>query len=387
MKRIFFVTRGYPTKDNSSFAFVQPLIHKIADEGIECVVIAPQPVFKKNPLRPYRWFDFTAKENKITIIQPKYIPFGPLWFARVKLTTYSRERAALRALNALKEKPDVVYAHFWDCAFIASAYTSQKRVPLIAVSGESVIKLDRFFSQKQIDKRKKSVNGLICVSTKNYKESLAWGLIGGDNSVLISSNAIDTSLFCRGDKAKAREMIGANEKDFVVSYVGGFSERKGVNRLIQSAKKHREVKLVLIGYGGELHDSDQILVAKRVAHEEVAAYLNASDAYCLPTQAEGCCNSIVEAMACGLPIISSRAEFNEDILDETVAILIDPNNIQDIENAIEKLKTNDKMRTEMANNAYTKAKNMTIEQRSREILAYIESVIVDYQGQNIQKTE
>lgn len=380
MKKLYFVTRGYPTKDNSSFAFIQPLVHKIADEGIECVVIAPQPLLKKNRLRPYKWYDSTPKDNVITIIQPRYIPFGSLKFAGVKLTALSRERALLRAMNALPDKPDAVYAHFWDCALMACCYTSKMNVPLIVVSGESAIKLEHYFSNRQIAKRKMLIDGTICVSTKNYNESVALGLIDKTERVLISPNAIDTSLFYRCDKQKAKEKVRAGENDFVISYVGRFSERKGVNRLIQAAKRFDDVKLVLIGYSGQLDESDQILVAKRVPHEEVVDYLNASDVYCLPTQAEGCCNSIVEAMACGLPVISSDAEFNKDILDEDVAILVDPNNIGEIENAISKFKDNDEMRNTMANNAYNKAKNMTIENRVRDILNYIEDVIAGYRA-------
>lgn len=380
MKKIYFVTRGYPTKDNSSFAFIQPLVQKIADEGIECVVIAPQPLLKKNRLRPYKWHDSTQKGNVITIVQPRYIPFGKLRLAGIKLTALSRERALLRAMNALQDKPDAVYAHFWDCALMASSYTSKVNVPLVAVSGESAIKLEHYFSKRQIAKRKEFINGTIFVSTKNYNESLALGLIDKTDRVLISPNAIDTSLFYRCDKVKAKEKIGAGENDFVISYVGRFSERKGVNRLIRAAKRFDDVKLVLIGYGGEIDESDQILVAKRVAHEEVVDYLNASDVYCLPTQAEGCCNSIVEAMACALPVISSDAEFNADILDESVAILVDPNNIDEIGNAILKLKADDGKRNVMADNAYNKAKDMTIENRVRNILNYIENAIADYKA-------
>lgn len=378
MKTLYFVTRGYPTKDNSSFAFIQPLIHKIADEGIACVVVAPQPVFKTRKLRPYRWQDTTAKGNKITIIQPRYLPFWRLRLFGVKITTLSRERAAVRALNSLKEKPDAVYAHFWDCALIASTYTAKQQVPLIAVSGESVIKPECYFSKWQIKKRKRLVDSVICVSTKNYNESKKLGLIDHSDSVLISPNAIDIGCFYKRDKAVVRQALGIGENDFVISYVGQYSERKGVNRLIAAAKKCPDVKLILIGHGGKLNESDQILVAKRVAHEEVEIYLNASDVFCLPTQAEGCCNSIIEAMACGLPVISSDAEFNQDILDDTTAILIDPNDIDAIADAIMALKNNGDLRATMGDAAYAKAQNMTIEGRVQTILRFVNDTIATY---------
>ena len=168
-------------------------------------------------------------------------------------------------------------------------------------------------------------------------------MLNNATKVLVSPNAIDTDLFFQQDRREAKRKLGLSEEDYVISYVGRFSERKGVNRLIEAAKSVSKAKLVLIGYGGELIKSDQICVSKRVPHEEVVNYMNASDVYCLPTLAEGCCNSIVEAMACGLPIISSDLEFNDDILDEENSVRIDPSNVEDITKALKTLRDNENL--------------------------------------------
>ncbi len=63
-------------------------------------------------------------------------------------------------------------------------------------------------------------------------------------------------------------------------------------------------------------------------------YICASDVFVLPTTAEGCCNAIIEAMGCGLPIVSSDRAFNYDILNEENSILVDPESVDEIDNAI-----------------------------------------------------
>ena len=79
--------------------------------------------------------------------------------------------------------------------------------------------------------------------------------------------------------------------------------------------------------------------------------MNAADVFVLPTLAEGCCNAILEAMACGLPIISSNLPFNWDILNDKNSILIDPNNINQIADAIQRLRDSPKLRSEMSEEA------------------------------------
>jgi len=107
----------------------------------------------------------------------------------------------------------------------------------------------------------------------------------------------------------------------------------------------------------------------------VAAYLNAADFFVLPTLAEGCCNAIVEAMACGLPIISSNRDFNEGILDDQCAILLDPLDISAIRDAIITLSNDSTLRKKMSEAALRKAQFLDITQRAQRILSFMEDQI------------
>lgn len=70
--------------------------------------------------------------------------------------------------------------------------------------------------------------------------------------------------------------------------------------------------------------------------------------FCLPTLNEGCSNAIVEAIACGLPIISSNLPFNDDILDSSNALLVNPESVDDIASAIKQLMDNSDLKTKVS---------------------------------------
>lgn len=106
--------------------------------------------------------------------------------------------------------------------------------------------------------------------------------------------------------------------------------------------------------------------------EYVALYLYAADVFVLTTLHEGCCNAIVEAMACGLPVISSNLPFNWDVLNERNSIMIDPNDIEEIKKAIVLLRDDETKRKTMAGEALRMAQELSIDVRAQRILEFVE---------------
>ena len=365
---ILIITPGYPDSYNVHYPFVKQLVDEFARQGHTCCVLAPYSVTKNK-----RFYPLIEKDGPVTVYRPNYLSFSNLRIGKMNLSGVLRGKALKRAEKKLSQKPDVVYCHFWECAVEAYPYACKNGIPLFVASGESSIAT--LINPKAISQAIRDyITGVICVSTKNQDESIALGLTTADKC-MVSPNSVNSNLFKKLNKAECRKKLGISEEKFVVSFVGAFINRKGSKRVSDaiSSLKGEPVYSLFVGKGDQDPDCQNILFKGRLPHEEIPVYLNASDAFVLPTLAEGCCNAIVEAMSCGLPIISSNLPFNRDVLDESNSIMIDPNDVGAISGAIARLRDDKALRERMAAASLEKTKSLTIDRRAKDILAFIQS--------------
>ncbi len=383
--KILISANNYPTPEYPLQAFIGVLCEELTRQGHEVTVIAGQTLVA-SVFQYHRWLPYHSQfmvqtekgEKSINVYRPKIFAITTSHFKR--LFYYLAAWATNKTAKSIDSDYDCVYCHFWSSADKILSYVSDKKIPMFVASGEDVIHKSRFVNQKRIDKINKLTKGVICVSTKNKIESVENGLTD-ENRCLVLPNAIDNSIFKKAIKDDIRRKLGIPSDSFVVAFCGRFNNRKGVFRVEDALNEIDDdnIKSIFIG----MPESGQARVPSCIGlhfcgtlpHEEVALYLNAADVFVLPSLAEGCSNSIVEAMACGLPIISSDLPFNYDICDETNAILIDPNSVTDIKEAILTLRNNEELRKKMSERSLSKARNLTIEKRVARIVNFIESKI------------
>ena len=374
IKNICIISQGYPTEKQPWFPFVDQLLCAMSEQGVHCTVISPQSISKNvvrnGEIRPVFW-QREHKGHKIDIYQPKYLSFSNLKIGKYYLTHLTFEKQVIKCFAKLGQKFDAVYGHFWICGLIAAKIGQAYGIPAFMACGESKINYDAL---KRNLRYKDQLKGIVCVSSKSRDESLALGLCSADKTI-VCPNAIDTEKFYAMDRVVCREELGANQEDFVVAFVGAFSARKGSRRLSQALSRIDGVKSIFIGKGDEIPECDGQIYAGPLPHDQICKYLCAADVFVLPTRNEGCCNAIVEAMACGLPIISSDLQFNDDILNEACSIRIDPDDIDALEKAIRTLVEDPERRCSMRQASLEMAKSLTLPERARKILAFIEEHI------------
>ena len=373
-KSICIITNGYPTQDDPGYAFIRPVVCGFADSGIDCTVIAPQSIssalVKNKKRRPIKWIDITRKGNSITVFQPLYLSFSTLKIGGRSISTQLRDNAIKKVFRSNQIAPEIIYAHFWENGIVATEVAGNNS-KVFVVSGESKIRVKNRYLNSDIEKAIKRINGLICVSSKNLDESNSLNLITDSMKTIVIPNAVDNSLFRRLNRNLLRKELAFNQDAFIVSFVGAFCHRKGVNRVLEAVKNIPEVKLLLIGKGDNVPENKQIIFKGSLPHKEIARYLNASDVFVLPTLAEGCCNAIIEALACGLPVISSNLPFNWDVLNQTNSILVDPMNVDEITVAIKQLMGDDSRRANLSKGALKCASELTMEKRIIKLIDFL----------------
>ena len=374
IKRILVVTPNYPIEGDPVYPFVKNLCDEFAKQGLDVTILAPQSLtsalLHRKKTRPLKR-EYDVLGRKVTVYHPySFTPFH----GALKLYNYMIKQCVLSFLRKKKLMPDVCYCHFWCSAYWALPYMKKRGIPVIVASGESEIG-----SLLSIDKRypdfNEYVRGVVCVSSKNRDESVTLGYTKPEKCIVLP-NAVNTEMFQKKDKNACREKIGLPHDSFIVAFVGWFIDRKGPLRVAAALNKVKGAKSIFIGKGSQDPHCDGILFKGALPHEQVPEYLGAADCFVLPTLHEGCCNAVVEAMACGLPIVSSNLPFNWDVLDETNSIMVDPQNIDEIADAIRQLFNNHDMRKILSDGALRKAANLTISQRAARIIEFIEGITI-----------
>jgi len=379
MKRVAVITKEYPSPGEPVYPFVEQLVNAMADLSVQVTVIAPvnplRRALKGGGLPPARETRATAAGHPVTLLRPRYPSFGGRALGPVNpaLWTLSAfRRAAAREIARLPEKPEALYGHFVFPSGLAAAEIGAKLgIPAFLAYGESSAKLFSAVPKAALKRRLATLAGVVSVSGENAREIVAEGYYPFPEKVRVFPNAVDPAVFHPMDRGEARRALGIAEDVFLVAFVGGFIPRKGVG-VLSRALDEAGAASVFIGRGDVKPDARDMLFCGALDHGGIPRYLAAADAFALPTLNEGCCNAIVEALAMGLPVVSSDRPFNDGLLTPENSIRIDPTDAHAVAAAIRRLKEDPALRARLAGGARQSGAALRISARAAGILKFME---------------
>ena len=382
MKHICFVLDSYPTKTSNGCVFAKHLIWAIADKGYKCTVIAPRPItlnsLKNKNNEEKKRIDVTDKGNKIEVYTPFYLHLSSNR-RFMKNSMNNHFKAVRKIMKTYDISPDIMYGHFiYQCGLTVSRIGKILNIPSYCACGENSLRLEKdshpyctglkYCNWKEI---LNNLEGVISVSSNNSDLLIRNGFIDNNKKMSVFPNGINKDKFYVMDKNKARKKLGLPLDAYIVAYTGTFKESKGIIELSEALKSCENTYSMFMGKGHLSPDCDNILYCGSVPNDELHIYLNAADVFVLPTKGEGCCNAIVEALACGLPVISSDLPFNDDILNESNSIRVDVNSVFQIENAIKKLRDDAGLYNTLKKGAVLSAEKLSINVRAENILRFM----------------
>ena len=375
IKELFVITEGFPNPDNPyRYTFVEQLMQEFSKKNVKVTVV--NPVYHNYPEYQYRekWVLEVNDGLPITVYQPRIFNFSMKKIGPLKLMNasyHSFYHAVKKTIVKNHLNPDAVYSHFiFPSGCVAAELGKVTNIPSFCATGESdLTDIIQRFGKQFLRERLNSLHGIVSVSSENKKILI-------DNNmvdlcpIIVMLNGVDQKIFFPHDKVEMRKKLGFPQDQIIGIFVGAFSERKGVQR-VEYASDKISIPMIYIGTGDLQPRGENVLFSGGVQHHMIPEYLSAADFFVLPTKNEGCCNAIIEAICCGLPIISSKGDFNDDILNETYSIRIDPDNIDQIAHAMNELSENHILRKQMSEYAAKQRKRYSLSNRAEAILRFM----------------
>ncbi len=166
-------------------------------------------------------------------------------------------------------------------------------------------------------------------------------------------------------------------------------ERKNLKRVLESycriKKLNQELKLIIVGNKesiqipliSEIEKMDlknEVYFPGYIAPADLVYFYNLAEVFIFPSLYEGFGLPVLEAMACGCPVITSNISALPEVVGDA-AILVNPYSVEEISAAMEKVLTNKTLKLELAEKGLKRAKEFSWEKNAREILNLYKKVL------------
>ena len=181
--------------------------------------------------------------------------------------------------------------------------------------------------------------GRVIANSRMVKDEIV-RLYGFPNEKIdVVYNGVPLEALRRGgeSRAKIRETLGLKSEDIAVLFAGSGWERKGLRFAIEAIEKSgKQMRLLVAGRGDEREFRSARVRFLGVVQDMPALY-GAADIFLLPTIYDPFSNACLEALAAGLPVITTRANGFSEIMETGVhgTVLDDPRDTEAISEALQ----------------------------------------------------
>jgi glycosyltransferase involved in cell wall biosynthesis len=340
--RILTLSTVFPNLRQPAFGvFVAERMRRVA-RHCDVSVVAPVPWFPGNGwMRPH-WTGVPATEGEegFRVYHPRVlcVPRYTKWSDGL---LYAASLVPFLARLRRRFPFDLIDAHFaYPDGLAAALLGGVFRVPVVVTLRGSIVRLRHYpLHRPQIRWALRRAARVLAVS-QSLKE-VAAGLGIPAEHIRVIPNGVDADVFVPREPADARRALGLPLGATIILSVGGLNEGKGHHRVVAQlpALARRFPDLLYVIVGGErpgessrpliesvaarLGVSSRVRLVGERPHEEIANWLAAADLFCLATRSEGWANVLLESLACGTPVVSTRVGGNAEIVShEGLGILV-----------------------------------------------------------------
>ncbi len=327
----YFPTSAHSYRGHSAFHTVSHLTRRVDLE-----VICPLTAYVGGRWLWPRNYDRPDLSYRPPGIPTSYFEYPAVPLLSRPLNGWICERRLLPYLQ--RAKPDIILNYWLYPEGLAAIQAGHALgIPTVVGSiGSDLRRIPDPISRRLVRRTLALADGVITVSEDLRRHAIAMG--ADPAKVMRILNGCDTSVFHPGERQAARAITGAAADTPMVLYVGSLLQSKGLSELIEAfvslSTLHPGTRLVLIGEGPYRETfirkatsagvQGHVMMLGRQTSEAVSDWMRAADVFCLPSHSEGCPNVIVEALACGCPVVATDVGGIPELVNEKCGILVPP---------------------------------------------------------------
>lgn len=266
---------------------------------------------------------------------------GPEWYDDWQLAL---ELETMRRL--LRRSGTVCHLLYGEDVF---AYLARAR-PLVRLRGGRLV---ASFHQPtstfaRVVRRPRRLCALDAVLALSHDQAEYLASVSGNDRVFVVPHGVDTDFFTPGD--------GARRDGITCLAVGSWlRDLDTLGRVLTALASRPEIRFELVSPGGDFSSHPNALVRSGLGDEELRDAYRRADLLVLPLLDSTANNSLLEALACGLPIVTTDVGGVREYVDGGPAVLVDPRDADAICEAVTVLAADDARRREMGRRARERA--------------------------------
>jgi sugar transferase (PEP-CTERM/EpsH1 system associated) len=231
-----------------------------------------------------------------------------------------------------RERPHIVHTHGWGTLIEGLMAARIARVPVVIHGEHGTLQLRGY--QRQCQRWAWSAADRVLSVSSRLADRMAGEMSFGTGRITTIRNGVDLERFTPSHRSAARASLQLHDDEFVVGTVGRLVPVKDQATLlgaIAQLQRNGVATRLLVAGDGPLRESllaraAELSIADRVGllghRRDVEMVLAAFDVFALSSVSEGLSNTILEAMATGLPVIATRVGGADELVVEDVTGLL-----------------------------------------------------------------
>ena len=306
----------------------------LATSAVTVTVVAPVPWFPSGGrlFGEYGAFARTPRVERRGGVEVRYPRYLMIPKVGMRMQPWALAHAAEREIRRLARDGlefDLIDAHYFYPDGVAAAMLARRlgKPFIVTARGSDINRIARLAAPgRLIQAAARAATRVVAVSQALGQEMRRLGV--APDRIVVLRNGVDLELFRPADRVEARRALGLGPAKVLVS-VGNLVPLKRHDLFVEAVAAMPGIEALIVGSGPErsrllalierVRVADRVRILDDMPQERLRLVYSAADALVLSSAREGWPNVLLEAMACGTPVVAAAVGGVREIVTEPIA--------------------------------------------------------------------